>query len=194
MLEIVSLHPATAKHVATKLCRRFIADAPPAAAVEAVADAFVRTGGDIGDTLRALFGTEAFRASRGVKFKKPLHFIVSALRATGAKAEHATALTEYLVRMGHAPFHYPTPDGYPEEATPWMGTLLWRWNFAVSMLDKKIGGIEYDAAQVAKWFPRGEDLAAHFLGRRATADEAAVFESAQPPVALLLASPGFQRC
>ena len=32
-------------------------------------------------------------------------------------------MLDYLIRMGHAPFQYPTPDGYPEEAAPWMGTM-----------------------------------------------------------------------
>jgi hypothetical protein len=42
-------------------------------------------------------------------------------------------IIDYLKRMGHAPFNYPTPEGYPDQASPWMGTLLWRWNFAVAL-------------------------------------------------------------
>ena len=35
--------------------------------------------------------------------------------------------------MGQGIFQYPTPDGYPDKASPWLGTLLWRWNFAFSL-------------------------------------------------------------
>ena len=194
VLEIVGLHPATAKHLATKLCRRFIADEPPAAAVAAVADAFLRTRGDIGSTLRALFATTEFRTTRANKFKRPFHFIASTLRATDTATDAPPALMEFLVRMGHAPFHYPTPDGYPEEATPWMGTLLWRWNFAVALADGKIPGVKFDDVALRKCFRGDDELLAHFLGRQAAAEEAASARASGALVPLLLASPGFQKC
>ncbi|GDY18668.1 hypothetical protein LBMAG56_00130 [Verrucomicrobiota bacterium] len=194
VLEIVGLHPATAKHLATKLCRRFIADEPPAAAVTKVADAFLRTRGDIGSTLRALFATTEFRTTRANKFKRPFHFIVSALRATDTATDAPPALMDFLVRMGHAPFHYPTPDGYPEEATPWMGTLLWRWNFAVALTDGKINGVKFENAALRKCFRGDDELFAHFLGRKPTAAETDGGQASGALVPLLLASPGFQKC
>ncbi len=194
VLEIVGLHSATAKHIATKLCRRFIADEPPAAAVTAVADVFLRTRGDLGSTLRALFATTEFRTTRANKFKRPFHFIVSALRATDTATDAPPALMEFLVRMGHAPFHYPTPDGYPEAAAPWMGTLLWRWNFAVALTDGKIHGVKFEDAALRKCFRGDDELFAHFLGRKPTAEETAGGKASGALVPLLLASPGFQKC
>jgi len=132
VLDIVALHPATARHIATKLCRRFIADDPPTGAVAEVADAFLRARGDIPATLRVVFATSEFQTQRGAKFRRPFNFIVAALRATNAETDANPRVIDYLHSMGHAPFHFPTPDGYPEEATPWLGTLLWRWNFAVA--------------------------------------------------------------
>lgn len=197
VLDLVALHPATAKHLATKLCRRFIADEPPAAAVTAVADAFVRTRGAIGDTLRALFATAEFRdnrENRANKFKRPFHFIASALRATETATDAPPALMEFLVRMGHAPFHYPTPDGYPEAAAPWMGTLLWRWNFGVALTEGKIGNAKLEADAVRKFFRGDEELCAHFFGRKPSAEEIASVRAAGAATPVLLASPGFQKC
>ena len=111
ILGIVTRYPATAKHISTKLCQRFIADEPPAAAVDVVAATFTRTEGDIRATLRALFATDDFRRHRGNKLKRPFNFIVSALRATGADTNAGLEIIDYLQRMGHAPFNYPTPDG-----------------------------------------------------------------------------------
>jgi uncharacterized protein (DUF1800 family) len=194
VLQIVSLHPSTAKHIATKLCARFIADDPPAGAVEAVASAFTRSQGDTRGTLRALFASAEFQMARGNKFKRPFNFIVSALRATNAETDTGRPLIEFLLRMGHAPFHYPTPDGYPEEASPWLGTLLWRWNFAVALSENKIKGTRIDPAALTKQFGGEAGLMAHLLGRQPTADETQSFHQSRAGLALILAAPAFQSC
>ena len=124
----------------------------------------------------------------------PFHFLASALRATETATDAPPALMEFLVRMGHAPFHYPTPDGYPEAAAPWMGTLLWRWNFGVALTEGKIGNVKFAAEAVRKFFRSDEEMFAHFLGRKPTAEEIASVRAAGAPTPVLLASPGFQKC
>ncbi len=193
ILHIVALHPSTAKHLATKLCRRFIAEEPPASAIAVVAAAFLKSAGDIRATLRALFTAPEFLAARGGKFKRPFHFITSALRATGAETDARRPLTDFLDRMGHAPFQYPTPDGYPEESAPWMGTLLWRWNFAVAFADDKINGTKLDAKKLAERAGGEEGLLAHLLGRQPSAEELAASRDSGATLSLALASPAFQQ-
>jgi uncharacterized protein (DUF1800 family) len=196
VLEIVALHPSTAKHIATKLCRRFIADDPPAAAVDRVAEVFSQSRGDIPQMLRALFATPEFLAQRGNKFKRPFNFIASALRATNADIDPSAdeRLVDYLRRMGHAPFHYPTPDGYPEEASPWLGTLLWRWNFVVALSEGKIKGTSIDLAALKQTFNGEAGLMAHLLGRQPAPDEMQSYHASGAGLALALASPAFQTC
>jgi uncharacterized protein (DUF1800 family) len=194
VLDIVTRNPATARHIGEKLCRRFIADEPPSAAVDAVAAAFARTSGDIRAVLRALFATEEFRQQRGNKFKRPFSFIVSALRATDARTDASLEIIGYLRRMGHAPFNYPTPDGYPEAASPWMGTLLWRWNFAVALSQNKIAGTSVDAAKLLANAGGDSGLMAHLLGRRPTPLETQAYHDSDAGLELMLASPAFQRC
>ena len=194
VLEIVSLHTSTAKHIAEKLCRRFIADEPPASAVAKVAETFLSSKGDIRDTLRAVFATEAFLASRGNKFKRPFNFIVSALRATNAQVAEKNRLIEFLLRMGHAPFHYPTPDGFPEEQGHWMGTLLWRWNFAVQLADGHVPGVKMNREKLEKSFGGARGLMAHLLGRQPTEEEVQGYHNSGAGLALMLASPAFQLC
>jgi uncharacterized protein (DUF1800 family) len=86
VLDLLALHPSTAKQIATKLCQRFVADVPPAALVRRVADAFSRTQGDLRATYEALFLSPEFFAAeyRGGKTKSPFEFAASALRASGA--------------------------------------------------------------------------------------------------------------
>jgi uncharacterized protein (DUF1800 family) len=194
ILEIATIHPATARHIASKLCRHFIADTPPAAAVDQVAAVFARTRGDIRETLRALFRSRQFDEQRGNKLKRPFAFIVSALRATGAQTDADPEIIAYLNRMGHAPFSYPTPEGYPDTAPHWLGTLLWRWNFAVALGENKIKGAKIDLAELRKNAGGDPGLMRHVLGRLPTEDEARAYHDSDAGLALLLASPAFQMC
>lgn len=194
VLDIVTHHPSTARFIAKKLCRRFIAEKPPETAIAAVAETFTKTEGDIPEILRTLFGTTEFREARGTKLKRPFEYIVSAVRATGAETEAPPQLLDYLLRMGHSPFQYPTPDGYPQEASPWMGTLLWRWHFAVALAGNKITKTKVNQARLALTFGGGPSVMAHLLGRRPTTREIESYAASGEGLALMLASPGFQRC
>jgi uncharacterized protein (DUF1800 family) len=196
VLEIVSSHPNCAKYVSWKLCRRFISDDPPAAAVETTARAFLDSKGDIPTMLRALFATGEFWESeiRGEKFKRPFHFVVSALRAANAETTASNELIEYLQRLGHAPFRYPTPDGYPEEATHWKSTLLWRWNFAAALAENRIKGTRIDLDELRKRIGGDDALLATIFGRKPNHAERAAFMEAGAGLALAIAAPAFQRC
>lgn len=83
VLDILAAHPATARHLAFKLCQRFVADAPPPALVERVAQAYLKAGGDLKATTRAIVTAPEFLAGPyiGVKIKSPYEFVVSAVRA-----------------------------------------------------------------------------------------------------------------
>lgn len=196
VLEILVKHEKTARYLAWKLCRRFISDDPPEAAVTATAAAFAASGGDIPATLRALFATEEFRspATRGGKFKRPFHFVVSALRATNAETDGSKPLVDFLLRLGHAPFRYTTPDGYPETATHWQNTLLWRWNFATALGDNRIKGTRVELDTLVKKVGGDEAMMATLLGRRPKAEERAAYRESGAGVALMVASPAFQSC
>jgi uncharacterized protein (DUF1800 family) len=197
VLDIVSLHPATARHLAGKLCRHFIADEPPVAAVDQVSDAFLVHRGEIRPVLRTLFATPEFLTARRTKIKRPFEFVVSALRATQAETDAGPALFDYLIRMGHAPFQYPTPEGYSDRAVHWMGTLLWRWKFAVALSRNEIRATSVHLDRCVADFGSEAAFAAHILGSRpASLEMAEEIAAGQPEdkLALLLASPEFQRC
>ncbi len=194
VLEIVVRHPATAQHIATKLCRHFIQDEPPASAIASVADTFTHTDGDVCAVLRTLFATPEFAAARGAKLKRPFQFVVSALRATNAKTDGSHPIVTALIRMGHAPFRYPTPDGYPETGGHWMNTLLWRWNFAASLAGNKLPGTEIDLAELHEKLGGEVSLMATCLGRQPSEEELRAYRAASSNLAVILACPAFQRC
>lgn len=196
VLEIVTSHPSCAQYVAWKLCRRFISDDPPKPAIDATARALADSKGDIPATLRALFATPEFweNETRGAKFKRPFHFVVSALRAANAETTASNELIEYLQRLGHAPFRYPTPDGYPEEATHWKSTLLWRWNFAAALAENRIKGTRIDVDELRERIGGDEALLATIFGRKLAESERAIFLEPGTGLALAIAAPAFQRC
>jgi uncharacterized protein (DUF1800 family) len=116
------------------------------------------------------------------------------LRTTGARTDCGTEIIDYLKRMGHAPFNYPTPEGYPDQAAPWMGTLLWRWNFAVALSQNLIKGTRVELDSLRESAGGDERLMAYLLGRQANPVEAQAFADSGNGLALMLASPAFQWC
>jgi uncharacterized protein (DUF1800 family) len=197
LVDIVCSHPSTAKFLATKLCKRFVSMEPPASVVEKVAAEFTRTRGDIKCVLRVLFASTEFAESRGQLLKRPLKFMVSALRALMADTQADNSVLEPLQRMGHGLFQYPTPDGYPDEELPWMGTLMWRWNFGMALAAGKQNGARvnlYNLRRQMKFVP--EAWFAHLIGRAPKPEELAAVKTEDETqlVGLILASPAFQRC
>jgi uncharacterized protein (DUF1800 family) len=198
LLDLVARHPSTARHVATKLCKRFLADEPPAAAVDAVARTFASSDGAIAATLRTLFRRPEFRGEehaplRGAKLKRPFHYLASILRATDATTDAGPALCSWLGRMGQAPFQYPTPDGYPQEASAWQSGLVWRWKLAAALTHDRIEGTRIDTPKLLAHTGGREPLARHLFGRRLAPRERALLLETDD-LALLLAAPAFQRC
>lgn len=193
LIDLVALHPSTARHLATKWCRRFIADDPPAQAVGRVAATFVASGGSIASSLDTLFATPEFVRARRTKLKRPFHYVVSALRATDAHTDGGPALHEMLRRMGHAPYQFPTPDGYADDQASWLGTLLWRWNFAAALAANRLAGTRVTPATLRSALGGEDGLRSHLLGRLPTAAERELLSGATDSLPLLVASPAFQR-
>jgi len=199
LVKAVCSHPSTARFIATKLCKRFISMEPPASAVDAVAAEFTRTHGEITCVLRALFNTQDFALSQGRLLKRPFKFMVSAMRALAADTQAEKSVLEPLQRMGHGLFQYPTPDGYPDEELPWMGTLMWRWNFGLGLAAGKQNGVRVELWRLAKSLGVKNDPSAWFaylVGRAPKPEELAALKNADEAqlVGLILASPAYQRC
>jgi Protein of unknown function (DUF1800) len=148
VLDILAAHPSTASFLAGKLCRRFISDTPDQASVDAVAAAFVQSGGDIKATLRALFATAAFRNSADQKITRPVEYLSGLIRALAPDTPYPTDNGQlfYFAQliMGQLPFNWPTPDGYPDEQNYWASTggLLNRWRLSFLSLANVIPAID----------------------------------------------------
>ena len=145
VLDIVATHPATARHIATKLAMRFVSDNPPAALVDRAAARFTATRGDLREVLKVILASPEFAATDAyrAKVKTPLEFVASALRATGAEVRTALPLARTLRDMGMPLYFCQPPTGYDETATTWVsaGALVARMNFAVDLSKNAVRGV-----------------------------------------------------
>jgi len=149
VLDLLAAHPSTATFIATKLCRRFVADNPPPAAVEQVAAVFRDSGGDLREVTRAVLSPPAFEAAAEPKLKRPIEYAISTLRVLGVDTDGAK-LTKRVQLLGQVPFGAPSPAGYPEHAAAWLSTsgMLGRWNWALQ-LAREVDGAAVDFTRLA---------------------------------------------
>ncbi len=153
LLNMLAAHPATAKHLATKLCQRLVRDTPPADVVHSAAAAFQEGGGDIKALIRAIVSHDAFWApeSRAAKLKSPLEIVVSSLRALDAKPDGSLRLARVLARMGQPILLESAPTGYAEVRDAWLGSsaMLGRMSFATALATKRKLGADFDLESAA---------------------------------------------
>ena len=148
VLDLLAAHPSTAIHIATRLCERFISDTPPQAVIDAVAAAFTLSGGDISDTLRALFAHAAFLETADAKFTRPSEYLAGLTRALGPDSPYPPDNGQLWLyaqnSLGQLPHYWPTPDGYPLHNDYWASTggLLNRWRLSFLSFAGIIPGLD----------------------------------------------------
>ncbi len=116
VLDILAKHPSTARFIATKLVRRFVADDPPPALVERAAKTFRKTSGDLREVMRTILTSREFAdaAAFRAKTKSPFEFVASVLRATNALRSPTRARSpapRYYRGDGRAALSVPAADG-----------------------------------------------------------------------------------
>ncbi|MFI1989653.1 DUF1800 domain-containing protein [Actinoplanes sp. NPDC020271] len=139
-LDYLTMHPATARRIVTKLCVRFVADVPPATLVTKLVKVYLDNRSAIGPVLRALFTSAEFAAAAGAKTRTPLEDLAATVRILGyGPPPSGTKTYESLYWMarnaGQAPLLWGPPNGYPDVAAAWSSPsgLLVRWNFHLSI-------------------------------------------------------------
>jgi uncharacterized protein (DUF1800 family) len=193
VLRMLAEHPSTARHIATKLARRFVSDAPPPALVERAAERFRATGGEIREVVRTIVESPEFLApeARGAKVKTPLEFAASAVRAVGAELEAAQGMAKRVAEMGMPLYLAQPPTGYKDTADAWVSSsgLVARLNFALDLAAGKLPGVRVEPNALATPpLPGGLSDAT-----RKTIDEQGADASPARLAGLILGSPEFQK-
>jgi uncharacterized protein (DUF1800 family) len=146
----LSEEPPTAMHISRQLAEYFCCDSPDDALVRNMARTFALTHGDIAQVMNTLLSSRQFKDSLDRKFKDPLHFVVSAVRAAynDQPIVNPTPLFNWLNRMGEPFYGHETPDGYPIDAASWSapGQMETRFEFAQQL---GRGGLPFYQPQLA---------------------------------------------
>lgn len=147
VLDMLASSPITARHLAALLCRRFISDTPPPAAVERVAQAYLKTDGDLRAVYEALFTSPEFwsKAAVNAKVKTPFEFVVSSVRALDGHVDDPLPIARSVARMGEPLYRCQPPTGYKDTADAWVstGALVERLRFGLALAKRQVPGVAW---------------------------------------------------
>jgi uncharacterized protein (DUF1800 family) len=185
-LRDLARHPNTARHLATKLARHFIADEPPAAAVDSIAAAWLHSAGDLPSVYRALLDCRDAWDPALRKYKTPADYAHSVYRALELPVDAGRGGLLAFELLGQRTFQPGSPAGWPDRSADWDGSsaLLKRIEFA-QQLGARLGS-RIEAASRAREV-LGESLAAATLSSVQRAADGA------QGLTLLLSAPEFMR-
>jgi uncharacterized protein (DUF1800 family) len=138
VLDLLASHPGTARHIAGKLCRRLIGDAPSRRVIYEAAGVFLaqRNAPDqLAQVVRAIVLSPEFKQTFGEKIKRPFEAAAGMLRAFNADLPHPRLMLWAYDAMGQPVFGRRPPDGFADKRTAWTNTvsLFFRWRFAVAL-------------------------------------------------------------
>jgi uncharacterized protein (DUF1800 family) len=190
-LRYLAHHPDTAKHLATKLCEKFIGDKASKSLVKKLAKVYLDNDTAIVPVLRALVDSDQFRHSIDDKVRDPAEDLVATYRALRIDVRpppddedtyNGSAIAAMLWQVGGIgliPFSWATPDGQPLDNESWsspgrlMGSMDVHWQLAHGHYPDE--AVRYKAPM--KWMPapavRFDELVDHLsqqlLHRHSTA-------------------------
>ena len=153
VLDILARHPSTAHFISRELAQRFVADAPPAALVDRMAQTFLKTGGDLREVMKTMLASKEFWSvdAYRTKMKSPLDLVVRAVRAEDGQVDYALNLANQVAQLGEPLYRKQEPTGYSNLGKEWVNTagLLARMNFALQLADNRIPGVKAGTTKVA---------------------------------------------
>ena len=192
LLRDLARHPSTARFVSTKLARHFVADDPPPALVERLAQTWRRSDGQLAEVTRELVRSPDAWDAAPTKLKTPEEFAVSSarlLRLDESLPERkglALLLAGGVNALGQRLQTAPSPAGWPDRAEEWLGPeAVWKrieWSARVG--DRLGRFVDARALAEASLGPRLSDDTRTQIARAADGPQA---------LALLLMAPEFQR-
>jgi len=186
VLADLARHPSTAKFIAGKFARHFVADDPPPALVARLADVFAKTDGDLKALATALVDSDdAWRAPLS-KMRSPYEFLVAAGRLLAQIPSDPGRYLGALNALGQPLWAPAGPNGFPDSNAAWVAPegIKLRLDISAQIASRLADGVDpRDLLELA-----AADAAS--AETRRTIERA---ESRQQALALLLMSPEFQR-
>jgi uncharacterized protein (DUF1800 family) len=138
VFDLLAVHPAVARFVCTKLCRRLVADDPPESLIETAQSVFLESAArpdQLRRVVRVILLSDEFESIAGEKVRRPFELVVSAVRVMGAdfslptESEFSRWFFWLLYSTGHLPYTWAPPTGFPDRKEIWLTTnaLVTSW-------------------------------------------------------------------
>ena len=182
----IARHPSTAKFIATKFVRHFVADDPPPALVARLEGVFRNTDGDLGALAIALVDADEAWQAPLTKLRTPYEYLVATGRLLARIPDDPGRYIGGLNMLGQPLWTPSGPNGFPDTNAAWAAPegMKLRLDIAAQIASRIADGVD----------PR--DLLEVVAADAASSETRRTIEGAesrQQALALLLMSPEFQR-
>ncbi len=182
----IARHPSTAKFIAAKFARHFVADDPPPALVSRLQDVFRRSDGDLGALATALLDSDEAWQAPLTKLRSPYEFLVATGRLLARIPDDPGQYLGSLNLLGQPLWSPAGPNGFPDTNAAWAAPEGMKLRLDISaQIASRLGG-NIDPRDLL-------ELAAADAASPETRDTIERAESRQQALALLLMSPELQR-
>ena len=186
VLADLARHPSTAKFIAAKLARHFVADDPPPALVARLTDVFVKFDGDLKAMAMALVDSDEAWKPPLTKMRSPYEFLVAGGRLLAQIPTDPGRYINGLNALGQPLWAPAGPNGFPDSNAAWAAPegMKLRLDISAQIASRLADGIDPRALL---------EMAAADAASEETRKTIERAESRQQALALLLMSPEFQR-
>jgi uncharacterized protein (DUF1800 family) len=186
VLADIARHPSTAKFIANKFARHFVADDPPPTLVARLAEVFTKSDGDLNALALALLDSDEPWKAPLTKIRSPYEFLIASGRLLGRIPEDPGRYLGGLNVLGQPLWSPAGPNGFPDSNAAWAAPegMKLRLDISAQLASRLADNID----------PR--DLLELVAADAASPETRYTIERAetrQQALALLLMSPEFQR-
>ncbi|HLI99397.1 MAG TPA: DUF1800 family protein [Bradyrhizobium sp.] len=182
----IARHPSTAKFIATKFARHFVADDPPPALVKRLENTFRKTDGDLLALATTLVDSDEAWQAPLTKIRSPYEYLIAAGRLLAQIPDEPSRYLGGLNLLGQPLWSPSGPNGFADTNAAWAAPegMKLRLDIAAQIASRLGDNVE----------PRDLlELAAGYAASEATRQAIERAESRQQALALLLMSPEIQR-
>src|SRR5450631_1363939 len=182
----IARQPATAKFIATKFARHFVADDPPPALVARLQGVFTKSDGDLKALATTLLDSDEAWQAPLTKLRNPYEFLVATGRLLARIPDDPGNYLGGLNLLGQPLWSPSGPNGFPDSNAAWAAPegMKLRLDVSAQLASRVADKIDpRDLLELVAADAASEET-------RRTIERA---ESRQQALALLLMSPEFQR-
>lgn len=151
VLDLVAAHPATARFLCDKLCRRFFGEDAPAQVRDRMVQVWIahtESHDQLARVLRTLLLSHEFSEAVKVanrpaaaKVRRPLALAAAFARAMDIDLTYSVELGNEIANAGQNLYGWPTPTGLPDTAAPFLTSqaMRHRWSMLLGLAENSWG-------------------------------------------------------